>query len=240
MTEQIDDQPQQQYDQQNDLYIQERDNAFKEIDYMRLPIVNIRRTSNLAVAPVNLLGMSMGIFMFSCAMMKWIDFRSPVLATALIFGGICEYIMGIYDWYQGKTVLSFNDFLFGFIHLVIYYSVALAKNGIQKPFSYQGNNRTSLIGTFFTLLMVCFLILIVAVIKKGVLYIVNYGILILAMIFMMVWQYNKNAGEDHGWAEVTSGYILFFASLTIFITGTSRFINEIFQNDIIRVVNPPL
>ena len=63
---------------ENDL----RDNAMREIDNIRFPIINVRRTSNLAVAPVNNFAMAMGLFMLSLPLMKWCDFRSPSLATA--------------------------------------------------------------------------------------------------------------------------------------------------------------
>ena len=90
-----------------------KENAMREIDNIRFPIINIRRTSNLAVAPANTFGMAMGLFMLSLPLTGWCDFRSPTLAIALVFGGLCEYIIGIYDWYQGKTVLCFIDFIFG-------------------------------------------------------------------------------------------------------------------------------
>ena len=36
---------------------EQRENALREIDNIRFPIINIRRTSNLAVAPVNTFGL---------------------------------------------------------------------------------------------------------------------------------------------------------------------------------------
>ena len=67
----------------------------REIDKISFPIINIRRTSNLAVAPVNTFALAMGLFMLSLPLMGWCELRSPTLATALVFGGLCEYIIGM-------------------------------------------------------------------------------------------------------------------------------------------------
>ena len=216
-----------------------RDNAFREIDSLRFPIINVRRTSNLAVAPVNTFGMAMGLFMLSLPLTGWCDFRSPTLATALMFGGWCEYIIGIYDWYQGKTVLCFIDFIFGLLHLLIYYSFRLCEYEIT-PVSERFESY--LYGTFFTLYLVVLLALIVACKGKGIFHIVNLGLLVFADIFIMIWQFRyKRDKEDRiKGLKQTAGYILFFSSITIWFTGVGRLINDIFQKDIIPMIKPDL
>lgn len=212
--------------------INERDLAFKEIEEMRFPVVNVRRTANLASAPVNIFGMAMGLFMLSAPMMKWCTYDSATLATAQIFGGICEYILGIYDWYQGKSILCFSDFLFGFLHLSIYYSVGLAKYEITRS---TVNFCTHLQGTFFVLFLVALLGLFLACYYKGLMYKINYGLLILATVFVIVWQYRHVT-----WAEKTAGYITFFASICLWFTAMGRLLNDVYQKDIIGVVNPQI
>ena len=216
-----------------------RENAMREIDNIRFPIINVRRTSNLAVAPANTFGMAMGLFMLSLPLTGWCDFRSPTLATALVFGGLCEYIIGIYDWYQGKTVLCFIDFIFGLLHLLIYYSFRLCEYEIKHV---DPNFESYLYGTFFTLYLVVLLALIVACKGKGIFHIVNLGLLVFADIFIMIWQFRyKRDKEDRiKGLKQTAGYILFFSSITIWFTGVGRLINDIFQKDIIPMIKPDL
>ena len=219
---------------ENDL----RDNAMREIDNIRFPIINVRRTSNLAVAPVNNFAMAMGLFMLSLPLMKWCDFRSPSLATALIFGGLCEYIIGIYDWYQGKTVLCFLDFIFGLLHLLIYYSYRLCEYEIT-PVSE--GFESYLIGTFFTLYLAVLCGLVLACKSKGIMHLINLGLLILADVMVIVWQYrNKDTGKHIKRVKKAAGDFLFFASLSIWFTGVGKFINDIFQNDLIPLIKPDL
>jgi succinate-acetate transporter protein len=215
-----------------------RENAFREIDSIRFPIINVRRTSNLAVAPVNTFGMAMGLFMLSLPLTEWCDFRSPTLATALMFGGLCEYIIGIYDWYQGKTVLCFIDFIFGLLHLLIYYSFRLCEYEITPV---KEDFKSSLNGTFFTLYLVALLALIIACKGKGILHLVNLGLLILTDIFIMVWQFLLREKKDAvSRIKQTAGYLLFLSSISIWFTGVGKLINDIFQRDVIPMIKPDL
>ena len=216
-----------------------KENAMREIDNIRFPIINIRRTSNLAVAPANTFGMAMGLFMLSLPLTGWCDFRSPTLATAFVFGGLCEYIIGIYDWYQGKTVLCFIDFIFGLLHLLIYYSFRLCEYEIKNV---DENFESYLYGTFFTLYLVALITLVIACKDKGIIHIVNLFLLILSDIMVIVWQYRfkKNSKKTLGRIKNAAGYFLFFSSISLWFTGVGKLINDIFQSDIIPLIRPEL
>ena len=221
----------------------QRENALREIDNIRFPIINIRRTSNLAVAPVNTFGLAMGLFMLSLPLTGWCDFRSPSFATALMFGGACQYIIGIYDWYQGKTLLCFIDFIFGLLHLIIYFSYRLCEYDITP---IDADFESYLIGTFFVLYLVILLALVLASKDKGKLHLVNLLLLILADVMVITWQYiYKKKDEDPNYehekrVKKAAGYFLFFASLTIWFTGVGKLMNDIFQKPIIPAIEPDL
>jgi succinate-acetate transporter protein len=219
---------------------EQRENALREIDAIRFPIFNIRRTSNLAVAPVNTFGLAMGLFMLSLPLMNWCEFRSPTLATALMFGGLCQYIIGIYDWYQGKTLLCFIDFIFGLLHLLIYYSFKLCEYDIT-PVSEKFESY--LIGTFFVLYLVVLLALVLACKDRGIIHIINLILLIVADVLVLSWQYIYKKGDsnrNYPRVKKTAGYFLFFASLTIWFTGMGKLINDIFQRELIPTILPDL
>ena len=100
--------------QQNDVNI---------INSLRFPLINIRRTSNLAVAPINTFSLAIMLFMFAAPLMHWCKLKSPTFGVALACGGVCLYIMGIYNWYQNKNLLCFIDFMFSFINLLLCYFI---------------------------------------------------------------------------------------------------------------------
>ena len=101
-----------------------------ELDRINFPTINYRSKINLGLSVVNFFGMAMGLFMMSAPMMGWIGYESPSLGTAYMYGGYCEYLIGFYDWYQGRTMLSFIDFIFGLLHWTFYYTADLGKYSI--------------------------------------------------------------------------------------------------------------
>ena len=193
--------------------------------------INIIRTSGLAVAPINTFSLAIGLFMFAAPLMDWCNFRATSLGVAFACGGICQYIIGIFNWYQNKTVQCFIDFMFSFLHFLISYFMYTyePKNG-QDIYQYFENY---MIATFFILILVALLTLGLASIKKGIIHLVYLGLLILSDIFIIVWLYHfKRKPEKikmHNRLRKTAGYFLFFSSLALWYTGVGRFINEFFK-----------
>ena len=79
--------------------------------------------------------MGFGFFMLAAPMMGWIDFNSPTLGSILCFGGICEYLIEFYNWHQGRGLQCFMDFIFGLLHLTLYFTFELGK----FPYLYHMN-----------------------------------------------------------------------------------------------------
>ena len=208
------------------------------IDDIHFPIIDIRKLTYFGEIPVNSFGLAISLFMLSLPLLEWLDFNSPIFAVTQIFGGICEYIFGIFNWYQGKTILCFIDFIFGLLHLLIYYSFEFCKYEIirvdQKFESY-------LIGAFFTLYLVILITLLIASKDKAILFKINLGILIVSNIFILAWQYRYNKDNIYNSRLKTIvGFLLFFAAFTIWFMGAGNFINETFKTELIPMLKPNL
>ena len=226
-----------------------------DINNIRFPLINIRRTSNLAVAPINTFALAVGLFMLSTPLMKWCEFTSPTLGVALACGGVCLYIMGIYNWYQNKTVLCFIDFSFSFMFFLICYLFHFALKNIYSIVGATPNTTIDqselyatifenyMIGTFFVLYLVALVALALACKNKGLIHLAYLGLLILAHIMIIIWEYRykKNkTGNIKKRLRKSAGYFLFFASLVLWYSGVARFINEIFQKELIPLISPDL
>ncbi len=213
-----------------------------DINNIRFPMVNIRRTSNLAVAPIDNFSLAFMLFMFAAPLMHWCEFRSTTLAVSLACGGICQYIIAIYNWYQNKTVLCFLDFSFSFLNFLICYFIYNADNKDSDNIYTLFQNY--MIATFFVIYLVALLALAFASIKKGIIHLVYLGLLILSDIMLIVWiYYFKRKGDNSKVLRrirKTSGYFMFFASLALWYAGVGKFINDIFQKDMIPLVAPDL
>ena len=214
-------------------------NEINTINNIKFPMVNIRRTSNLAVAPINTFSLAIMLFMFAAPLMHWCSLKSPTFGVSLACGGVCLYIMGIYNWYQNKNILCFIDFMFSFLNLLICYFVRTVEDKSDEKLVAIFENY--MIATFFVLILVALAALAVASKKKGLIHLVYLGLLILSDVFIIVWIYRFEKGDKHlKRLRKVAGYFMFVASLALWYTGVGRFINEIFHTNMIPLVEQDL
>ena len=200
-----------------------------QLNNLRLPMINYHQRVNFGYSIVNFFGLAMGLYMMSAPMMGWIDYESPTLGTALMFGGICEYLIGFYDWYQGRTMLSFFDFIYGILHLVYYYTADLGKYSIWVPNQYY----TYMQGVFYCLWFAILLFVIISVRNRGCIHLLYLFLLALATVFIIIWEFSKRT-----WCRKTAGYMIFIASILIWYTGLGRMFGNIYHNDCTPLVTP--
>ena len=193
-----------------------------ELDKLQLPMVNYYKTVNFGYSVPNFFALAMGLYMFAAPMMGWIDYESPTLGTALMFGGICNYLIGFYDWYQGRTMLSVVDFLFGILHLVYYYTADLGKYSIWVPNEY----HTYMQGVFYCLWFFILIFIIISTKDRGCMHSMYMFLLAFASIFLIVWHFSKRT-----WPRKVAGYIIFVASILIWYTGLGRLMGNLFHCD---------
>ena len=200
-----------------------------EFDRIPFPTITYREKINLGLSVVNFFGMAMGLFMLAAPMMGWIDYESPTLGTAYMFGGFCEYLIGFYDWYQGRTMLSFIDFVFGLLHFTYYYTADLGKYSIFVPYEY----HTYMQGVFYCLWLAMLLVVMLSTKNGGCIHLLYMFLLALAAIFMIIWEFSKRT-----WARKVAGYIIFIASIFIWYTGLGRLISNVYASDCLPLISP--
>jgi succinate-acetate transporter protein len=167
--------------------------------------------------------------MMAAPMMGWIGYESPSLGTAYMFGGFCQYLIGFYDWFQGRTMLSFIDFIYGLLHFAFYYTADLGKYDIYVPEEY----HTYMQGVFYILWFVTLLIVIVSLRGRGCIYMLYMFLLALGTIFLIVWEFSGRK-----WSRKAAGYLIFFASILIWYAGLGRLISNVFANDCLPLCQP--
>ena len=200
-----------------------------ELNRVPFPTINYRQKLNLGLSTVNFFALAMGLYMLTAPMMGWIDYQSPTLGTAYMFGGFCQYLIGFYDWYQGRTMLSFVDFIYGLLHLTYYYTADLGKYSIWVPNEY----HTYMQGVFYCLWFAMLLVLLISLKDRGCIYLIYVFLLALGCIFLIIWEFSKRT-----WARKVAGYIIFIASIFIWYAGLARLMNYVYSIDSFPLVNP--
>jgi succinate-acetate transporter protein len=196
-----------------------------ELDSLRFPIFNYKRHANFAISPIDLFSIAFGLYMIAAPMMGWIDYNSPTLASALCFGGLCEYLVGFYKWHENQGVGSFLSFAYGLLHLTIYFTSELGKYSIPVPYTY----RTYMQGTFYCLWLAMLFAYMFAVSRAGCTSIFTVFCLALATIFAMIWHFS-----DATWSRKASGYVLFIAACLFFIASIIKFIAGILRRPFVH------
>ena len=200
-----------------------------ELDSLKFLPFNYKRLPNYNPSSANIFGMSFGLFMIATPMMGWIDYNSPTLGSILCFGGICEYIIGFFNWYDGRGIQSFIDFVFGLLHLTIYYTTELGKYSIPIPYEYY----TYMQGTFYIIFLGMLLFLFISLFTRGIMYIVNTFFLFCACVFALTWHFSKKT-----WCRKASGYFIGFASFTLWLTGLYHLLNGVFREPLVPTMEP--
>ena len=207
----------------------DQESYLNELDRIPFPTINYRRKVEMGLSVVNFFALALGLFMISAPLMGWIGYESPSLGTAYMFGGFCEYLIGFYDWFQGRTMLSFIDFIFGLLHFTFYYTADLGKYGIWVPEEY----CTYMQGVFYILWFVLFIVVIVSLKDRGCIYIIYMFLLTLGLVFIIVWEFSGKT-----WARKTAGYIIFIASILIWYAGLGRFLTNVTQVPYLPLIAP--
>lgn len=193
----------------------EKDIASK-IDNLRLPLINVRRTADFPSSTLNYFSLSVGLFMISCIKTE-IIIKNPnnkFLISYFLFGGACQYLYGILNWFKGYSIYSFFDFIFSLLFFTIYLK--------YDYYGDQGFIKTE--GVFYILWSVVLLFCIISLKGSNILATIIYVVLFIGFVVLTVNIYidNKVIGKIYG-------YCFLVASVVVWIVGIINFISDTFK-----------
>ena len=193
----------------------------EQLNEIRSNIFNIRLKNNLSDSILNYFTMSIGLFFYGSIYAKIIvkDNTKPFFYELIMFSGILQIILGIFDWYKKKTKTLLTNTLFGILFISWYfkYKYILKDNPDVKDKKYEG--------LFYILFIVLSALLIIASKNKGPMYSINFLALVVAFVFEVVDKY-----ANKSWAKKTYGYAFIVSAGLFWITGIMRILNNQFLN----------
>ena len=185
-------------------------------------IFHIRLNNQLSDSILSYFSMSAGLCFYGCLYTD-LNFAKHIesLVYEIIFiSGIIQIILAIYDWYKGKSLTLFSNILFGLLFISWYYKYKkiLSTNQDHKDKKYEG--------IIYILFVVITIAMLIASKNKGIMYPINYFVLVVAFAFMIVDKYVKK----NNWCKQTFGYAFVVAGGLFWITGLMRLLNSQFLN----------
>ena len=172
----------------------------------------------------------MSLFVYGCYDLNLFKISEEDENNSFYFGyffftGIILYIIGIFNWYEGKELVFLIDFILSFHFIILFLKHQNLGNITDCLGKYNNDN---LQGVFYILLFLIILIIGVSSKEKGLIYIINYAILFVSFVFLFVFKFSQNE-----LFQKIYGYLFIVTGAFYWLTGLFKFINNLIDNFII-------
>ena len=192
-----------------------------------LPMINIRKLSTLSDSVINYFVISISLFIYSAYNLGWFDLKSSdkFVIGYYIFAGISLYIIGILNWYEGKELLFLFDFIFSFYFIILFF---------KKKITIDEVENLKLEGLFYILFFTFILIIGISAKEKGIIFIINYGVLFFGFVFLFADKFfNNNKGVKFVYC-----YSFIVSAGLLWAIGVLKLINNGLVNKSIKILDP--
>ena len=162
----------------------------KEIYKKVYHLINIRQTTFLSISIINDFSIAICLIIYGFYNLEWFKIEEedtlPFYLGYFLFSGIALYIIGIFNWYEGKKPLFLIDLCLSFYFIILYFK---NKNLVILT-SLVNYNNNKLQGLFY-ILFFCFLLFIVISSKSQKIYFIDFCVLFLSFVLLFEYKYFK-------------------------------------------------
>ncbi len=193
------------------------------------PLIHIRPYLYLSESVINYLGIGLCLFIYGCYGLKWFDIKDErykqFYLGYFLLTGITLYIIGIFNWYEGKELIFLLDFVLSFLLISIYFKNQENIFGFISDF---GTSNDKLEGIFYILLFCLLLVIGISSKEKGIIYIIDYAILFVTYAFLFVFKFFKTTtiGQIDNYLFIISGGLFW-------LTGLFKLFNSLLYGSIV-------
>ena len=192
--------------------------------------IEIRKLLNYPTSIYSYFLISFGLFFLSCNS-SWSEYGSTTISSTLLIIGILQYILGIYDFYQGYNYLSIQNIILGIRYM----------NFFLNYFELNGLKRTKILFSnmqgVIDFILFGFLSIFTIIVKgEGIAYFIIYFLFTLSWAFFIL----SGFAEDYEAFRKITGYVLLITSICFWALGMIFIIHDTFKKRIIKYVEPRL
>ena len=206
------------------------ENKYHDLSYIFHKIQNnvfhIKTQNQLSDSILNFFTMAIGFFMFGCINAE-ILFSNEIkyfFYGTINIAGITLVVLGIYEWYKGKSLYILINFSYGLLFISWFLKYILIENQeLEKNKMYEG--------ALYIAWFILSLLIIFAVKNKGIFYSLNYFGVAVGFAFIFIDKY-----ADQEWSKLTYGYIFVVTGCLFWITGLLRLSSSSFLHNNLEIV----
>ena len=177
-----------------------------------VPSINTRNIPFFAVSILNYFAIGISLVIFAFINKEWfkthLDKNKEFFVKYYLVSGIVLYVIGIFDWYEGKELIYLIDFIFSF------YFISLFLKEKEIGDITQDCDNDKLHGTFYIIFFALFFFVAVSSKNKGPIYILDYAVLFLGYFFLFIYKYIQK-----DWIKDIYSYIFIISGVFYWITG---------------------
>lgn len=201
----------------------------KMIKVAQNTLINYSQIPNLSESIINLFLIAASLFLYGLYTLNLVSFENNLIFTKtfMLISGIIIYIIGIYDWYKGHGLCCIINFSYGLL-FINYYVTISSIDVVKEP-----NDRLQ--GTFYVLILVLFLTLMVGTKNEKTLMLAfNLFFTVIGFVFLITYKYLKNKKR---WVKTVYGYSFLIDGGLFWITGLMKFFNFLANRSAIPIVD---
>ena len=194
----------------------------EEIMETIIPLINTKRIFILSDSIINYFSIGICFVIYGLHGLEWLNVseeknRAFYLGYFLV-SGICLYVIGIFNWYEGKELIFLIDFIMSFLFLTLFFKYQ-ELGFITDTLGFNDNDKLQ---SIFYILFFCFIFVIgISSKDKGLIHIINYASLFVTYAFLFVYKYFK-----HDIIKIINCYIFIVCGAFFWITGILKLMNS--------------
>ena len=193
-----------------------------------LPKVKIRKIMNYPTSIYPYFFISFGLFYLSCNS-AWSQYGSTSLSIPFLIIGLIQYILGLYDFYQGNNFLFLLNIIIGIRYLYFFLNY-FEINGLKRTKTIFSNMQGIIDFIFFA--FICIFSIIMR--GEGIIYFINFFFMAITTAFFIL----SGFSESYNIIIKITGYLLFFNSICFFLTGIVLVIHDTLKKKLVKFVEP--
>lgn len=101
--------------------------------------IKTKKVDTLSVAPIGLFGYAFSCYIVGLGKLGIIELASVNSGIGLVFGGLCQYVIGFYDWYRGQSLNAFLGIGFGIFNMCFTFWSIFNAQGVANYPSNEAN-----------------------------------------------------------------------------------------------------
>ena len=97
----------------------DKNNLTYTLEKIQNNVFHVKTQNQLSESILNLFTMAIGLFMFGFIHAQIIESEKSLFLFYgnILIAGIAQVVLGVYDWYKGKTLTLLTNILFGFLFI---------------------------------------------------------------------------------------------------------------------------